>query len=189
MAYRWILFCPKFASTPSSPRVMLWRRARSFGCVGLDNGLWIVPRSAEAERFIRKMQSAIEGQGGSSHVFLAEALNPAVEKDILDRFRRDRAQDYFEVVEQCDDFLADIDKEIRRRNYSYAEYEENEQDFEKLEGWFAKVKKRDFLGSAEAIEARARLEKCRKALQKFAENVFTYEKRGKGKSPRPALRK
>ncbi len=43
MQYKWLLFCPQLPATPSSPRVMVWRRMRSAGSVGLDNGLWILP--------------------------------------------------------------------------------------------------------------------------------------------------
>ncbi len=73
-------------------------------------------------------------------------------------------------------FLAEIEKEIHRKNFSFAEYEENEQDLVKLEAWFEKVKQRDFLGGSQADEASAWLEKCRHALQQFANEVFENEK-------------
>lgn len=151
---------------------------RSFGSVGLDNGLWILPRSEESEKFILEMKSYVESQGGSSFVFLVDALEPATEEDIIDRFRLDRAEEYSEIVEQCNDFLAEIEKETLRQNYSFAEYEENEQDLAKLESWFEKVKKRDFLESEEATGASVGLEECRQALQKFATEVFNHEKDG-----------
>ncbi len=52
--------------------------------------------------------------------------------------------EYFELQEQCQDFLAEIEKETKRQNFSFAEYEENEQDLAKLETWYEKVKQRDF---------------------------------------------
>ena len=98
------------------------------------------------------------------------------EADILERFRQDRLEEYAELKEQCLDFLAEIEKEIKRQNFSFAEYEENEQDFEKLKTWFEKVKQRDFIGGTQAEEAAEWLEKCQQALNGFAKEVFNNEK-------------
>ena len=189
MKYQWLLFCPQFPATPSSPRVMVWRRMRSAGSVGLDNGLWILPDTAGSEKVIREIKTYIENQGGASKTFLANTFDEATEVEIVARFRQDRAEEYAEVKEQCIDFLAEIDKEIGRRNFSFAEYEENEQDLVKLEVWLEKVKQRDFMGWDQAEEAAEWLEKCRQALQRFATEVFNNEKPGplgkSGLDPRP----
>ena len=176
MEYRWLLFCPQLPATPSSPRVMVWRRMRSAGSLGLDNGLWIMPYNASSEKFIQEMKSYIESQGGTSKTFIANALDGVTETEIIERFRQDRAEEYAELKEQCLDFLAEIEKEIGRKNFSFAEYEENEQDLDKLRAWLAKVKQRDFIGGEQATEAAAWLEKCQQALQEFATEVFKHEK-------------
>jgi hypothetical protein len=103
-------------------------------------------------------------------------MDDETESEILERFRQDRAEEYEELVEQCNDFLAEIEKETRRENFSFAEYEENEQDLVKLEVWLKKVKQRDFLGGNQAREAEEWLEKCRQALQSFADEVFNHQK-------------
>jgi hypothetical protein len=175
LEYKWLLFCPQLPATPSSPRVMVWRRMRSAGSLGLDNGLWVIPYSESSERFIQEMKTYIENQGGSSKTFLANTLDEATEAEILARFRQDRAEEYAELKEQSVDFLAEIDKEMQRQNFSFAEYEENEQDLSKLENWFIKVQQRDFVGGNQAEEAVEWLEKCRQALQRFATEVFTHE--------------
>jgi len=175
MAYRWILFCPQLPATPSSPRVMVWRRMRTAGSLGLDNGLWILPDTEAGQKFIQEMRGYVESQGGASKTFTASALDEATEAEILERFRQDRDEEYGEVIEQCADFLAEIDKEIRRENFSFAEYEENAEDLDKLEGWHAKVRMRDFVGGSRAVEAAAALEQCRKSLQGFATTVFNHE--------------
>ncbi len=175
MEYKWLLLCPQLPATPSSPRVMVWRRMRSAGAVGLDNGLWILPYSEQAEKFLQEMKAYVEHQGGAARSFLANPFDPATETEILERFRQDRAQEYFEIREQCQDFLAEIEKETRRQNFSFAEYEENEEDLNKLESWLQKVRRRDFIAGEQAQEARAWLEKCREALQGFANEVFNHE--------------
>ncbi len=173
MEHKWLLFCPQLPATPSSPRVMVWRRMRSAGAVGLDNGLWILPDAEASINAVQDIQAYIENQGGSSKTFRAVAFDQATEDEILDRIRQDRAEEYWELKEQCHDFLAEIEKEIGRKNFSFAEYEENEQDLVKLEVWLEKVRQRDILGGDQAQEAVQWLEKCRQALQQFATEVFT----------------
>jgi len=176
MSRQWLLFCPQLPATPSSPRVMVWRKMHSAGSLGLDNGLWILPYSETSENFIREITAYIASQGGTSKSFLANAFDEATETEILARFRQDRAEEYAEVNEQCLDFLAEIDKEIKRQNFSFAEYEENEQDLNKLELWYGKVQQRDFVGGSQAQETLAWLEKCRLALQGFATEVFNHDR-------------
>jgi hypothetical protein len=176
MGHEWLLFCPQLPATPSSPRVMVWRRMHTAGSLGLDNGLWILPYNEASEKFIQEIKTYIENQGGSSKSFVANALDEATEAEILLRFQQERAEEYGELKEQSIDFLAEIDKETQRQNFSFAEYEENEQDLVKLEVWFARVKQRDFLGGNQAEEALEWLEKCRQALQRFATAVYDHEK-------------
>jgi hypothetical protein len=164
---------------------------RAAGATGLQNGVWMLPYTAQHERFMSDMQSYVEQQGGTGQVFVASVLNPETEAHILARFRDDRDGEYGEFKEQCEDFLAEIAKEIRRRNFSYAEFEENEQNLNKLVDWLAKIKRRDFTGpshvadplqaavagaaNAGAVEADTMLDNCRQALLEFADQVYRNE--------------
>lgn len=121
------------------------------------------------------MKIYVSSQGGASKTFLSNTLDSETETEILGRFLQDRAEEYAELKEQCADFLAEIEKETKRQNFSFAEFEENEQDLNKLETWFAKVQQRDFIGGDQAKEALEWLEKCRGTLQEFAMEVYAHE--------------
>ena len=172
MDYQWLLFCPQLPANPSSPRVMVWRRMHSIGSLGLDNGLWVLPDSPQAEKFMKEMQVYVESQGGSSKIFIANALDDITQKSILEGFHKERSEEYGELQEQCNDFLIELEKETKRRNFSYAEYEENEQDLNKLENWFSQIQKREFNMAEMSAESAPKLGKCRQALQNFAIAVF-----------------
>jgi DNA anti-recombination protein RmuC len=143
--------------------------------VGLDNGLWILPDSEPSRTLVEEMKEYVTNQGGLSRAFISSPLDSETEAGIIERFRQDRAEEYAEVKEQCAHFLAEIEKEIHRSNFSFAELEENEADLNKLEAWFKKVQARDFTGENQAKEAQEWLEKCRDSFQNFANEVFTHE--------------
>ena len=172
---KWLLFCSQLPAIPSSPRVMVWRRLRAAGAISLQNGVWVLPHTDERVSLANELQTYVEQQGGTCQIFAAVSLNPTTEARILDLFQADRAEEYYEFEEQCHDFLAEIDKEIECENFSYAEYEENEQNFNKLAGWLAKIQRRDLVGGDRAASVPKLLEDCHNALLKFADTVYHHE--------------
>ena len=52
------------------------------------------------------------------------------------------------------------------------EFEENDVELKKLEGWLDKIKKLDFYGGGVAAEAAERLAICERLLDAYAQRVF-----------------
>ncbi|MGH9114349.1 MAG: Chromate resistance protein ChrB, partial [Acidimicrobiales bacterium] len=65
-------------------------------------------------------------------------------------------------------------------HFTYAELEENDEDLNKLKGWYAKVHARDVLASTGAAAAEKALAECDQALNGFAERVYQEESRRMG---------
>ena len=150
---------------------------KAAGATSLQNGVWVLPYSPEQEKIAQDLQVYVEQQGGASTVFIASALRSEAEAHILRLFQADRAEEYHEFIEQCNAFLQEIDKEIKRRNFSFAEFEENEQNLNKLDIWLNKIRSRDFAAAPQAAEGENLLEKCRQALAEFAEQVYRSDGR------------
>src|SRR5574341_1366109 len=102
----WLLFLAQLPASPSSLRVMVWRRMKAAGAVGLQNGVWVLPRASEQERFLQELLDYVQGQHASGQVFIVQPVSEAVQQDILARFRADREREYDEFDEQCQAFLA-----------------------------------------------------------------------------------
>jgi len=168
----WLIFLSQLPATPSSLRVGVWRKLRAAGAVGLQNGVWLLPRREEHERFMERLLLHVTEQGASGQVFVVQAFNPATQQDVLARFQADRNEDYAEFLEQSEVVMAEIRKETGRGKFSFAELEENEQNLQRLTRWLARIRERDFFEAEKRQAALAALEDCRQALQAFAVQVY-----------------
>jgi hypothetical protein len=171
----WIIFTSQLPASPSSLRVMVWRRMKAAGAVGLQNGVWVLPYSKEQERFLQELLDNLGEQGARGQSFKATALNRSVEIDIIDRFRAQRDEEYTELIERCEGLLAELEKETKKQKFTFAELEENEDDLHKLKSWLVRIKARDYVGGERAKEASSRLEACQAALETFANQVYLRE--------------
>ncbi|MGD9099688.1 MAG: ChrB domain-containing protein, partial [Anaerolineae bacterium] len=169
---KWLLFLPQLPALPSTLRVMVWRRMRAIGALGLQNGVWVLPHTPEKEQFVEELLAYVQEQGANGYIFEVGALNQSIEDTILMRFRADRDEEYAEFCERCDALLAELEKETRQKKFTFAELEETEEDLQKLNNWWDKINARDFVGGNRRQEAMDRLERCRKARLVFVSQVY-----------------
>jgi Protein ChrB, N-terminal len=173
---QWLLYLPQLPSAPSRLRVMMWRRLRAEGATGLQNGVWVMPRTERNEQSIRQLMDDIEKQGGGRGLLLAGiGLDPAVDQTVIAQARADRDREYVEFCGRCNDLLAEIDKETRACNFTFAELEENEEDLQKLTRWLRKIQARDVFGAERAGEAAQAIDQCRQAMDGFTRKVYAEE--------------
>lgn len=171
----WLLFISQLPATPSSLRVNVWRRLRDAGSASLQNGVWILPRTAENTAFMERLLAYIKQNGAGGQTFLVEGLNQAVREDILKRFEADRDEEYEEFLEQCQGFISEIQKETEARKFTFAELEENEQNLQRLRKWMAKIQNRDFFKTRKSQEAITAFQSCHQALQTYIHRVYSRE--------------
>lgn len=168
----WLLLTYKVPAEPSARRIAIWRKLKGMGAIYLQNGVCLLPRTDDHLRRLKILENDIHEAKGESVLLETVALDPSQEEKVTSRFKAERDDAYAEFIDKCDDFEAEVAKEIAAGHYSYAELEENDVDLKKLQGWLEKIIRLDFYGASRADEARARLKGCESVLDDYAHRVF-----------------
>jgi DNA-binding transcriptional regulator PaaX len=172
----WLLLVYRIPSEPTRLRATAWRRLKGLGAVYLQNSAAALPAGAGAERALRKLRHEIVEMGGTAVLLSCVAL--AGEAEVHAAFQAARDDEYEEIIDKCNDFRAQVEKEFTANHFTYAELEENEEDLAKLQKWFQKVAERDVLSAAKRGQAESELETCAQILEGFAVRVFAEEEDG-----------
>jgi hypothetical protein len=171
----WLMFIPQLPASPSSLRVLVWRRMRAAGAAAIQQGVWVLPQTPEHEQFLRDVLREAQQQGGSGILMVSTPLEADQETTVVERFRADRDEEYQEFCVRCRDFLAEIAKETAAHNFTFAALEENEHDLHKLHTWLGRIRARDFFSALQAPAAVEALAACENALHGFAEAIYARE--------------
>jgi hypothetical protein len=99
----------------------------------------------------------------------------AGEPEVRAAFQAARDDEYEEVVDRCEDFLAQVQKEYDAHHFTYAELEENEVDLVKLRNWLARIRDRDAFGAGGRDAAEQAVDRCEKSLEEYAARVYAEE--------------
>jgi DNA-binding transcriptional regulator PaaX len=169
----WLLLIYRVPSEPTRLRSTVWRRLKRLGAIYLQNSAAALPASVGAERALRKLRSEIIGMSGTAVLLSCNVL--AGQGDILAAFQAARDDEYDEIVDKCQDFLAQVQKEYVADHFTYAELEENEVDLIKLRNWLARVRDRDAFGASGRQPAEQALARCEQELESYAARVYAEE--------------
>jgi hypothetical protein len=166
----WLVLIYRVPPEPTRLRSTVWRRIKSLGAIYLQNSAAALPASAATERALRKLRREILDMSGTAILLSCDVL--AGESDVRSAFRND---EYEEIVDRCEDFLHQVQKEYTDNHFTYAELEENEVDLVKLRNWFAKVRERDAFDAAGRQAAEKALDECEQSLEAYAARVYAEE--------------
>lgn len=79
----WLLFLYKVPHEPSSRRVYVWRKLRSFGAVLLHDAAWVLPMTPHSLEQMQQLAAEISTLGGDSLIWEAQlAVNAQDEAHI-----------------------------------------------------------------------------------------------------------
>jgi hypothetical protein len=168
---QWLILAYRVPNEPTRLRATVWRKLRSLGAIYLLNGTALFPLDPSAERTLRALRrEIIDEMGGTAVLFLCDALAGAAE--VKSQFNAARNDEYEEIIDRCQDFLVGLEQEVTSEHYTFAELEENEEDFTKLQRWFDKVCARDILAASGAQAVIDILAQCSKTLEHYADEVY-----------------
>jgi DNA-binding transcriptional regulator PaaX len=172
----WLLLIYRVPPEPTRLRSTVWRRIKSLGAIYLQNSVAALPASPGAERSLRRLRREILDMSGSAVLLSCGVL--AGEAEIRNTFQAARNDEYEEIVDKCQDFLQQVQKEYDEQHFTYAELEENEVDLVKLRTWFAKVVERDAFGANGRAATEQAIEACEHSLEAYAARVYAEEAEG-----------
>jgi hypothetical protein len=172
----WLLLIYRVPPEPTRLRSTVWRRIKSMGAIYLQNSAAALPASPGAERALRKLRREILDMSGTAVLLSCAVL--AGEPEVRAAFQAARNDEYAEIVDKGEDFLAQVKKEYAEEHFTYAELEENEVDLVKLRNWFAKIQERDVFGAAGRAAVEKSLEACEQSLEGYAARVYSEEAEG-----------
>jgi hypothetical protein len=90
-------------------------------------------------------------------------------------FNAARDAEFDEILDSVEGFEDEIRRETRKKRFRFAELEEGEADWEKLQRWFARIVERDFFGADGRAEAEGALDRGRARLDAFTTEVYRAE--------------
>jgi len=172
----WLLLIYRVPPEPTRLRSSVWRRIKSLGAIYLQNSVAALPASTANERALRKLRREITDMSGTAMLISASVL--AGEAEVLTMFQAARNDEYEEIVDKCQDFLRQVQKEYDENHFTYAELEENEVDLIKLRNWFAKIIERDVFGASGRAACEQFLDQCEQSLEAYAARVYAEEAEG-----------
>jgi hypothetical protein len=172
----WLLLIYRVPPEPTRLRSTVWRRIKSLGAIYLQNSVAALPASPANERSLRKLRREIVDMSGTAILLAAGAL--AGEAEVRGAFVTARNEEYAEIIDKCEDFLRQVQKEYDENHFTYAELEENEEDLVKLKNWFAKIVDRDAFRADRRPATERALETCEQSLEAYAARVYAEEAEG-----------
>jgi hypothetical protein len=172
----WLLLVYRVPPEPTRLRSTVWRRIKSLGAIYLQNSVAALPASPANERSFRKLRREIVDMAGTA-ILLSSAVLVG-ESDVRASFQTARNDEYEEIVDKCQDFLGQVQKEYDQNHFTYAELEENEVDLVKLKNWFAKIVDRDVFGASGRGACESMIEQCEASLEAYAARVYAEEAEG-----------
>ncbi len=173
MVYQeWLTINYSLPKEPSRVRVSVWRKLKKSGAVILGQSVWFLPINEDNEVFLQKVSDEIIQSNGASYVMRMIPQDDSTSQRIVDAFNQARNEEYSELLEQCDSLLRELEKESGCGKFTFAELEENENEFHKLINWYQKITERDFLGASLRSSADEKLKQCQARLEAFSTEVY-----------------
>ncbi|WP_031420605.1 Chromate resistance protein ChrB [Lachnoclostridium phytofermentans] len=168
----WLILNYTIPKEPSRIRVSVWRKLKKCGSVIIGQSMWMLPLSNEHIDIFTEISNEILQNNGDAYILKGVLVSDNGSDNIVELFNKARDEEYKELLDKCEDFFREIEKETEKENFSFVEVEENEDEYNKLIEWHKKIAKRDFFNASLKTVSAQELEKCKQILDDFSNQVY-----------------
>ncbi len=172
---RWIVLIYRIKSESSGRRTYVWRQLRQLGAVYLQQAVAVLPDRPVLRNELDRLGQRIRSAGGEASLLETTSPASAWEAELVARFNGARDAEYEEILDSVESFEDEIRRETRKKRFRFAELEEGEADWEKLQRWFARLTERDFFGAPGRAGAEEALSRAHALLEGFTQEVYQVE--------------
>lgn len=172
---RWLLLIYRVPQDPPGRRTYVWRQLKQCGAVYLQQAAAILPESPEIRALLEALARRIREFGGEASLLTTASPDAAWEQDIIKRFNEARDSEYGEIIENVERFEDEIRREERKERFTFAQLEDIEADWEKVQRWYERVKARDFFQASGRSQLEEALKRGQVALERFTTDVYARE--------------
>src|SRR5262249_13663757 len=150
---RWFLVTYRLPVERSSARVAVWREVRRSGALQLQQSVIAFPDLEPFAHAVARIRAAVDEVGGSALALRAEPVDAADEPRLRSAWNEARADEYGELISECEKLVAEIEKEFGKQKFTLAEPDEEEAELDKLKRWDERIRARDVCDCECAEEA------------------------------------
>ena len=172
---RWLLLIYRVPQDPPGRRTYVWRQLRQLGAVYLQQAAAVLPERPELRAALAALCQRIREYGGEVSLLSTVSPDRGWEGELLERFNQARDAEYTEVVENVERFEDEIKRERSKGRFTFAQLEDIEGEWEKLQRWYARVRARDFFDASGRADADDGLARGQAALEAFTAEVSARE--------------
>lgn len=169
---KWLLLVYRVPTEPARKRTYVWRKLRALGAVYLQQAVALLPLRRTLEQEVNDLSRRIQEFEGEVTLLKTASASAEWEQDVVERFRRQAAEEYAEVVEGAARLQEELAREGERGKFSFAELEENERGLESLRRWLAQARERDFFAAPAYAAAEKSVAEAAARLEWFAGQVY-----------------
>jgi len=166
----WVIFAYDVPNEPSKLRLGVWRELKKSGALYPPLSFCILPNTPRLMEQVSKLKEKIS-RYGNAVILEVKAVGEKDHGMIVRFFEEERKRRYAEILEECHEFLQEIENNIAKKKLTAEEVEEMEESLSGLERWFVRIRAMDWNHSVGSKKVEQALEKCKKAFTNFAERV------------------
>jgi predicted ribosome quality control (RQC) complex YloA/Tae2 family protein len=155
---------------PSRIRVRLWRQLKGLGAIYPEMSFCVLPDSKGIRSRLESLTSGLQ-ELGPYLVLEAKGMDKRDNNTLSELFKEDLEKEYRELIEECNEFLEEIRRNVATGNVTQTEVSELEEAIDALGRWFAKIRGKDFLRSSAQERIVKLIVRCRQALLAFSEKA------------------